>query len=366
MPDFTSLFLEEVKKKKLELLKVLSKNLLDFEDSFKNYFRNHWHSLFEKEFKLPSYAIDASQRILPLAFGPYHIISQGIILGENSYEKAEVSIDILEGTISKNQLEFISDIILQNLEINLALKAVNEENPPYALFIDGSLSSRISHLLYLLDIDLNKYNTLVYDVLKKTLDLVKISKEKGIYLISISKVSRDTFLSQIISESEGKTIESKLYFTDSELISYFTKDVGYSTPILLGGKRILGKKQWDILNKNYTLKDIFEDINAFINIYIRLIPNDQPLRIDFPCYLIKRDDIFLNSDYQILPQVDIRDIISLIKNNCADLNVYQTHLYLVDRLVRIRREPDLERYILILEKELGRSLPVDRSQRRFI
>lgn len=366
MPDFTSLFLEEIKKKKDKLLNILARDSTKLEESFGNYFKNHWHPLLEEDFDLPSYAVDASQRILSLAFGPYLIISQGLILGKNNYENTQVNIEALPGSISQNQLEHISDIILQNIEMNLSLEVVEKENPPYVLFIDGSLSARISHLIYLLSMDLEDYNTLTYEVFEKTLKLIELSKKKGIYLISISKISRDTFLSQIILESEGKNIESKLYPTDSELISLVIPyEPGFSTPILLGGKRSLGKKQIEIINNEPRIKDMFKNINAFINLYIRLIPQDQPLRVDFPCYLINKEDSFLFTDYQILPQIDIRGIISLIRNNCGGINIYQAHLYLVDKLVRIKREPDLERYKLILEKELGKALPLDRSQRRF-
>ncbi|MGB9857658.1 MAG: DNA double-strand break repair nuclease NurA [Dictyoglomaceae bacterium] len=366
MPDFTSLFLEEIRKKKNKLLNILAWDSLKLEESFGNYFKNHWHPLFEEDFNLPSYAVDASQRILSLAFGPYLVISQGLILGKDNYENAQVNIEALPGSISHNQLEHISDIILQKIEVSLALEVVEKENPPYVLFIDGSLSARISHIIYLLSMDLGDYNTLTYEVFEKTLRLIELSKKKGIYLISISKISRDTFLSQIILESEGKTIESKLYPTDTELISFIIPyEPGFSTPILLGGKRSLGKKQLEIVGNKPKIKEMLENTNAFVNFYIRLIPQDQPLRVDFPCYLVNREDSFLPTDYQILPQIDIRGIISLIKNNCAGINVYQTHLYLVDKLVRIKREPDLERYRLILEKELGKPLPLDRSQRRF-
>ncbi|MEN2983436.1 MAG: DNA double-strand break repair nuclease NurA [Dictyoglomaceae bacterium] len=365
MPDFVSLFLEEVRKKKNKLLTILNWDNIK-EEAFKRYFENHWHSFSEEEFNLPSFAVDASQRILSLAFGPYLIISQGLILGRDNYEDAKVNIEALPGSISQNQLEHISDIILQDIEIELALKVLEKEKPPYVLFIDGSLSARISHIIYLLSLDLGEYNEFTFKVLEKTLRLIKLSKEKEIYLISISKISRDTFLSQIILESEGKIIESKYYPTDTELISLIIPNkTGFSTPILLGGKRSLGKKQMEIIESKSSIKNLLENVSAFVNFYIRLIPNDSPLRVDFPCYLIKREDLFLSLDYQILPQTDLRGIISLIRNNCAGANIYQTHLYLVDRLVRIRREPDLERYRFILEKELGKILPLDRSQRRF-
>lgn len=366
MPDFISLFLEEVKRKKNKLLTIFNWDNIK-EESFKRYFENHWHSFYDNEFNLPSFAIDASQRILSLAFGPYLIISQGLTLGRNNYEDAQVNVEALPGSITQNQLEHISDIILQNIEMDLALRVLEKEKPPYALFIDGSLSARISHIIYLLSLNLNDYNSLTLEVLEKTLKLIKLSKEKGVYLISISKISRDTFLSQIILESEGKIIESRYYPTDTELISLIIPHkTGFSTPILLGGKRSLGKKQMEIIESKPNIKKLLEDVSAFVNLYLRLIPNDSPMRVDFPCYLIEREDSFLSLDYQILPQVDLRNIISLIRNNCAGTNVYQTHLYLVDRLVRIKREPDLERYRFILEKELGKSLPLDRSQRRFL
>lgn len=365
MPDFISLFLEEIERKKDKLLTFLNWDYIK-EELFEGFFESHWHPFPDEEFNLPSYAVDASQRILSLAFGSYIIISQGLTLGRDNYEDAKVNIEALPGSISQNQLEHISDIILQNVEMDLALRVLEKEKPPYVLFIDGSISSRISHIIYLLSMDLGDYNSLTLEVLEKTLKLINLSKKKGIYLISISKISRDTFLSQIISESKGTIIKSKYYPTDTELISFIIPHkTGFSTPILLGGKRSLGKKQMEIIETKTPIKEQLENISAFVNLYLRLIPNDSPLRIDFPCYLIGREDSFLSLDYQILPQVELKGIISLIKNNCAGINVFQTHLYLVDKLVRIKREPDLERYRFILERELGKVLPLDRSQRRF-
>jgi len=366
MPDFTTLFIEELSKKKKDLLRILSKDFLNIEESFKNYFKNHWHPLIENNFILPIFAIDASQRILSLAFGPYLILSQGLAIGDKNYEKVKVNIEAIPGYVSHNQLENISDLILQNIEMDLALQIIEDNEKDYAIFIDGSLSSRISHLIYLYSIDLGDFNFLREDVLRKTIKIVQLSKERDLLLVSISKISRDTFLSQILLESEGKVIESKIYPTDTELISYLIPhDTGFSTPLLLGGKRILGKKQWEIIENNPNISELLKDLDSFVNLYIRLLPQDQPLRIDFPAYIIKRNQAFLNTDYEFIRADEIEFLISLINNSCGGIKVYQTHLYLVDQLVRLRREPDLDRYMMILEKELGTPLPLDRSQRRF-
>jgi len=229
MPDFISLFISEIKKKKPLLEELLIKRGLNERPYIAEFIEKIWNNLSDTyDFtKKPTFAVDASQRTLSFSLGPYLIITQALAIGSNGYEKALVSIEPVVGSIPENQLGLLRDLLMQDLEIKLALQIVKENYPPFILLIDGSLLSRISYLLrYLHSFEDENYINLAYNVLMNTLDLINASKN-GIDLISISKSSRNTFFFQILS-IDNPDIEKNISYkpTDSEILSIFTWEPG--------------------------------------------------------------------------------------------------------------------------------------------
>lgn len=369
MPDFISLFISELNKKKPYLNELLIKKGLKERPYIEEFIKNIWHN-FSKLYnhsKNPIYAVDASQRTLSFSLGPYLLITQALAIGSQGYERASVSIEPILGSTSEAQLNLIRDLIMQDLEIQLALQITRENPYPLTLLIDGSILSRISYLLrYIGILEEEKYKNLAYNVLINTLELIDLCKKNNVTLISISKSSRNTFFLQIISIDNPKINEELPYKpTDTELLSVFTTETGYTTPLLIGAEIGLGHKQLEIIEKDSNLQNKLNNTPAFYTFYIRLFPRDQFLRIDFPAYIVDDNSSILSVNYYWGKNVSIDNIIALLKENCINPEIYQTPLYLVDRIVRIRREPDLERYILILKKEFPGVIEIDRSQRRF-
>ncbi len=368
MPDFISLFIEEVNRKKPKLNELFFKEKVKEDTALFEFIKNLWNDLPESFSHNGKnlYAIDASQRMLSFALGPYLFISQGLAIGSNGYEKAMLSLEPVHSSILENHLAWIRDILMQDIEIKLALKIVEEENPPFILFLDGSLLSRLSYLIRYITFEIIEYQKLTQEVLDNTIKLINLAKEKKIELISISKVSRNTFLYQIFSIDHPEVKDKFPYPpTDSEILSIFTSTPGYSNPLLTGGERVLGNKQMEILDINKELKNSISKLPAFATFYVRLLPKDQVLRIDIPAYMIDDKSTLLSIDFQWLKDVDINSVLSILNDNCVSSQIYQTPLYLVDKVVRIKREPDLERYLMILRREFSDLLELDKSQRRF-
>ncbi|ACK42896.1 MULTISPECIES: DNA double-strand break repair nuclease NurA [Dictyoglomus] len=368
MPDFISLFISEIKKKKPLLEELLIKRGLNERPYIAEFIEKIWNNLSDTyDFtKKPTFAVDASQRTLSFSLGPYLIITQALAIGSNGYEKALVSIEPVVGSIPENQLGLLRDLLMQDLEIKLALQIVKENYPPFILLIDGSLLSRISYLLrYLHSFEDENYINLAYNVLMNTLDLINASKN-GIDLISISKSSRNTFFFQILS-IDNPDIEKNISYkpTDSEILSIFTWEPGYTTPLLIGAEMGLGHKQLEIIEKNSDLQKVLSNTQAFYTFYIRLMPRDQLLRIDFPANIVGEKANILSVNYFWGKDINMAQILGILKKNCVNSKIYQTPLYFVDQIVRIKREPDLERYLMILKKEFPGFIELDRSQGRF-
>lgn len=368
MPDFISLFISEIKKKKPLLEELIIKRGLSERPYIAEFIEKIWNKLSDTyDFtKKPTFAVDASQRTLSFSLGPYLIITQALAIGSNGYEKALVSIEPVVGSIPENQLGLLRDLLMQDLEIKLALQIVKENHPPFILLIDGSLLSRISYLLrYLHSFEDENYINLAYNVLMNTLDLINASKN-DIDLISISKSSRNTFLFQILS-IDNPEIEKNISYkpTDSEILSIFTSEPGYTTPLLIGAEMGLGHKQLEIIEKNSDLQKVLSNTQAFYTFYIRLMPRDQLLRIDFPANIVGEKANILSVNYFWGKDINMAQILGVLRENCVNSKIYQTPLYFVDQIVRIKREPDLERYLMILKKEFPGFIELDRSQGRF-
>lgn len=369
MPDFISLFISELNKKKPLLSELLIKKGLKERPYIEEFIKNLWHSLPESYNYLKNqiFAVDASQRTLSFSLGPYLLITQALAIGSQGYEKALVSIEPILGSTSETQLNLVRDLIMQDLEIQLALQIVKDNPHPLSLLVDGSILSRISYLLrYIGILEEEKYKNLAFNVLTNTLELINLCKKNSVNLISISKSSRNTFFLQIMSIDNPKINEEIPYKpTDTELLTVFTTDTGYTTPLLIGAEIGLGHKQLELIEKDLNIQNMLNSTPAFYTFYIRLLPRDQFLRIDFPGYMVNDDSSILSVNYYWGKNLNVDNIIALLKENCINSEIYQTPLYLVDRIVRIRREPDLERYILILKKEFPGVIEIDRSQRRF-
>jgi len=369
MPEFISLFIEELNRKKEKINNLFFKKDIKDRSFFINFIETIWHkipeSLQSNNHKI--FAIDASQRTLSFSLGPYLLLTQGLAIGTEGYEKATISLDPIPASISENQLGWIRDLIMQNIEAKLAIEIIEEITPPFILFIDGSILSRISYLLrYINLIEEELYKDLALNALKTTIDLILKSKKKNIELISISKSSRNTFFFQILSIDHPELKEELPYIPiDAEFLNIISWEPGYSTPLLIGAEMGLGHSQRDLIEKDPNLQILLKDIPAFITFYVRLIPRDQILRIDIPNYLVGDSTTLLQVNYHWEKDVNIDNILAILKENCINSQIYQTPLYLVDKIVRIKKTPDLERYIMILKKEFPGILELDRSQRRF-
>jgi len=127
----------------------------------------------------------------------------------------------------------------------------------------------------------------------------------------------------------------------------------------------LGHKQLEIIEKNSDLQKVLSNTQAFYTFYIRLMPRDQLLRIDFPANIVGEKANILSVNYFWGKDINMAQILGILKKNCVNSKIYQTPLYFVDQIVRIKREPDLERYLMILKKEFPGFIELDRSQGRF-
>ncbi|MCX7720381.1 MAG: DNA double-strand break repair nuclease NurA [Dictyoglomus thermophilum] len=368
MPDFISLFISEIKKKRPILEELLLKRSLSDKSFVSEFIGKIWNKLSDSyQFtNKPTFAVDASQRTLSFSLGPYLIITQALAIGSNGYEKALVSLEPVWGSIPETQLGLLRDLLMQDLEIRLALQIIKENKASLRLFIDGSLLSRISYLLrYLHSFEDENYKNLAREVLMKTLDLINSSKN-NVDIISISKSSRNTFLFQILSLDNPDIDKTTPYKpTDSEILSIFTSEPGYTTPLLIGAEMGLGHKQLEIIEKDPDLQNILNNSPAFYTFYIRLMPRDQFLRIDFPANMVGEKSSILSVNYFWGKDINIDQILGVLRENCVNTKIYQTPLYFADQIVRIKREPDLERYIMILKTEFPGIIELDRSQGRF-
>lgn len=179
--------------------------------------------------------------------------------------------------------------------------------------------------------------------------------------------------------SEARTLRS-----DHQMIMNFTSTEGYSTPLELGafgrGAGLLDmyrREPREYVKRHFPeAMDEAEDPDKFIDeasrvlseipslpttvsFHVLLDRRDTPIRIDVPSWVFGIDHTLEDlTGFSAIGEVDVEDILSMLKLLFGGIRHYNVLLTSVDSEVRLKRDTVDRIYLPLLEKRLGLPLPL--------
>jgi hypothetical protein len=364
MPDFVDKLSQRIEEKAHRLKATLSRQAEPGEQDLMRLVRDNWNPLpdgiLDASPQVPAFAVDGSIRQLDLANGAYLFVAQALCLGQNGFQRSDVDIEILRGTIFRGTVERFADLMQRRLEVTLALECAGRIEPGSVLYLDGALYGQLPQL-YPLDIkDLHEYDDLPAQILAAYVNLFALCRERDIRLISIAKTSREATHCKLWRDE--LELDMPVDLPDSEMIHRWTENrAGFSTPVILG--------EWGFTGGSRELlqRPEVKGAPAIISFFVRLVDYDDAFRVDLPAYCLGDERRLGDLDADVLDpdEYNLTPILQLLAADYGGPEVYNAPLYSVDREVRLGRSMMNEVYLRLVEGMLGCPVPLDRSERRF-
>ncbi len=369
MPNFVDKLVLRVREKADELGQTFRSDAVAGEEALCRLVEQHWCEELPRGGVVdrPAFAVDGSIGRVNLANGAYLFVAQALFIGDRasrqpsarssqSFEESKVEVEILRGSIPKPTVRRFADLLLQWLEVGLASEQVDRVPSGSILFLDGALYGQLPQL-YPLTIEGTPYS-FPEDILQAYLYLFRRCQERGIYLISVAKTSREALLSRILQMKEG--LHPILDIPDSEMLYRWTRGrAGYSTPLLLGTWGFTGGSQ-ELLRREEV-----RNAPAIVSFFVRLSDFDDPVRVDLPAFCVGSDKRLGEVDGELLEHQAVSQIVQMLAGDYGGLEVYNSLLYSVDREVRLRRKTMKEVYLKLIGNALGYDIKLARDERRF-
>lgn len=365
MPCFPRKFADNIKTKEDKFRKLFSREPNNEEESYlKQEISRHWHDLPELlPSTLPIYAVDGSNACLAVQGGRYISIVQALLQGEK-WQEVDVDVEAFRDTYRVDGEKF-HQVHRQWMEWKIAREHI-EKMAGSVLFLDGSIY--ISPVIYswaqvaqhmpegLEDMPLR--------ALEEFLSLVDEAIHHNIQLVGISKTSKSHFYPRTILQKETE-------ITDSEVFTFWTENVGFSTPLLVGPHFI--PQPWERVEREFLRafpSDRREKVSLLLDkllpylgvvlFFIRFEEGDEVYRVDVLSHALG-----LNLKREELERICFREpeivhpILAVLLSSHGGFNVYHNLLYVAHNEV-ILRGRDQDVYLSLL-RELTK-LPIRRSK----
>lgn len=392
MASFTDLIAQRIYDQRDELLACLSPHPQgDIEHELATKVETYWHPLLRENVESPDQpqlrvgAVDGSRAVRSLNSGADWIVAQALLIGSDGLRDSLGDIRILRGDIERPEVDRYASLFMRSLELDLALRFVQEKRGNI-LLLDGSLYSDLPYLLY--NLAIGGYEDLPLSVLEKYLDLFELCQQSDILLLGIAKTTRSTIFGRALLENYFPADELP---SDGELLYRWTEGCGFTNPVLLGsasfGHTSARRIAQLAVNARQTMRDNhlflasepassqghFNHLSAKLlaapaigTFYVRLAPGDDVLRVDalsssFQC----SGRHLLDFDHELIEHTTALAILQYLLNDYGGLSVYNAALYIVDQEVRLHAETVDKVYLPILCNQLGSHIQYDRSTRRF-
>ncbi len=381
MANFIDQLSNEVERKRKRLSDTLTGETRSGEKKLRDLTQEHWNELptdLRTSVSRPAFAVDGSRAVRHLANGAYLFVAQALMVGESKGQRKEetaVDVQILGGATPTPFVNEAAGLMMIRLEALLARIGADAMPPNSVLFIDGALYGIIPNLYPFREYPQYKepdfFSQYREDALKSFLDLLSMSKQQKLILISIAKTSTESTHTKVWWRKKYK--ESPPEISDSEVLYRWTdredddgqiikRGKGYSQPILLGKHAFAeGRQKEELLSR----EDVV-NTPAIVSFFVRLADFDDALRIDVPASCIDRPETIGEvNEEQLIDAGEVVPILELLAADYGGLEVYNALLYSVDREVRLRQDMMDEVYLSLIQNTLGVEIRLDRSERRF-
>lgn len=375
--DFTDDFIEELNEKRKSFQDILSDDLDN--RSVKQSVKKHWHTdtNVEDVEATKKYAVDGSRAVRRFSNGSEIVISRALMIGGDGEEDEEYKktfVDIYRGPGNPEVTNRYERLVSHLIEIEVILDNLDSVPAGSVIYIDGSLYGKYLHSLWPLELDGREFAP--FHLLQRHMELLKKAKEKDILLLGVAKTSQTRVLAKNIL---GKDVP------DTELLHKNTSSPGHSTPVLMGGygfasdeykwlkedpETFADKISTNAISKQRVLKTLkqLRDSTAIVTFHVRMERNHETMRVDVPAYGVGREDSIISIGTEQIRPETVKAAYSHVKTDYGGRKVYNSLLYTVDKMVRLKRETVDNVYLKLINDSFENDLDLEftRSYQRFL
>jgi hypothetical protein len=336
----------------------------------------------------PAFATDGSQAIRHFNNGWTMVVCHALCVGPG-YESPSVDVRFVRSGVPDSILTRYAGLLMRLLEVRAALDNVDRAAGG-VMCLDGSLHAMLPHLIYPVAVD--EASDLPLLLLESYLDLIDACSANDVLLVSLSKTSTGSFLGEALlrlDDPHGLPGNVDLFNdplppmpTDMEVLYRWTDGAGYSRPLVLGSQGF-GHRRGQLLSAPEQLIGAFgsggrsygdrlallnrlASAPATVSAYVRMRPEEDPLRIDLPAPSVGIDDRIRDTYLRWADSADLAEVRAHLSGAYGGRSVYHAALYVADQLVRLNNATVDTAYLSIIRAQFGAYVQYDRSRRRFI
>lgn len=374
--EFTSDFVSEVGRKQTQIRSLFSEPSEEERGNIGEKVKTHWHDnpSSTRLTEVSKYAVDGSRVTRQFSNGAELLVCRSLMIGgdgEVSEEYKKMFVDVYQGPGNPDLTRRYARLISHLTEIEVILENWEEIPQDSVIYIDGSIHGRYLHSLWPFRLDGREDVPL--KLLQKHIELIEKAEKKDVLLVGVSKTSQvRAFAGEIGADAP-----------DTELLYKHTSSPGTTTPILLGGygfdpdefewldrdpERFADRIFTESVSKEEALDTIqgLADSPAIATFHVRMERNHETMRIDVPANRIGIGDKVTSCKSRIIDLDAVEEAYSHVEEDYGGGKVYNSLLYTVDELVRLKQKTVDQVYLKILRDELNTDIELTRSYRRFM
>ena len=199
VPRFADLFVEEVRRKRSEILRVAAGSA-DLASRYRELVKGVWVEGVEARNEFDKvYAVDSGSDEIEVAGGGAILVTRAVALEAGGRELRKLRVDALFPKSVRDYDDF-KRLLREHLEHEVALEAVDEGAG--LVMLDGSLFGRMSHVIRELNVEGRE--GFILDYVETYGQLLSRAVRKGVIVAGVSKDSRSTVLREELLLSELK------------------------------------------------------------------------------------------------------------------------------------------------------------------
>lgn len=389
MPDFMAQYLAALGTQReafRKLVDILPAD--DVENALREALLAHWEAGLPEPppAPRPCFAVDGSDAMRGFDNGTFLVVSHALLAGPDT-EEAATSVVLQRDTLSSDSRERLRGLLTRALEIGVALANVRA-CAGGVLYLDGSIYAQLGHLIYPYEAAAHAEIPLI--VLEHYLDLIDACRAHDVRLIALSKTTRGHLLAHAYLPDHGEKValgprqrqDDTTVPSDGEILARWTRGVGQTHPILVGWEAF-GDRAYQVTQTLTTLIRTFERagvapdrtqrilerlqaLPAVWTSYARLDVTDDPIRVEcLSSDVLEPAPRIIDLSLRLEPLGLGRSTLAQVVADHTTPRLYNTGLYVADRLVRLSRATVDEKYLPLLQETLDVPLHLNRSERRF-
>lgn len=374
--EFTSDFVEEFERKQSDIQALFS-DISDEESvDVSEQVSEHWHALPECSMDETGskYAVDGSRVTRQFSNGSELLVCRALMIGGDGVDSEEYKkmfVDAYRGPGNPDVTRRYARLISHLTEIDVILENWSSIPEGSVIYIDGSIHGRYLHSLW--PFDLEGREDVPLELLRRHMELIEKANEKDVLLVGISKTSQVRALAKEIGAD----------VPDTELLYKHTDSPGITTPVALGGygfksdefewldsdpERFAERIFTESLSREETVETIRQLGNspAVATFHVRMEGNHETMRVDVPVNALGMGGTITSFKSKMVDPEHVETTYAHVADDYGGVKVYNSLLYTVDELVRLKQKTVDNVYLKILRDELETDIELTRSYRRFM